>query len=69
MGQLRARYYIPGAGGFDANRNYVFKKGLERDYTIVHDNIATAWTQCGIEVPLTVTTGLVWRGMRQGRML
>jgi Domain of unknown function (DUF4360) len=66
-GQLRARYYIPGAGGFDANRNYIFNKNLERDYTIVHDNIATAWTQCGVEVPLTVTTRIGLSGNATGQ--
>ncbi len=55
-GELRARYYIPGAGGFDAFRQYNFKPKYVRDYTVVHDNISTAYTQCGGTVPMTVNT-------------
>ncbi|MBW4511443.1 MAG: DUF4360 domain-containing protein [Scytonematopsis contorta HA4267-MV1] len=65
-GQFRARYYIPGAGGFDVNRNYNFQRNLERDYTIVHDNIATAYTQCGAEVPMTVSTRIGLSGRPTG---
>ena len=55
-GQLRARYYIPGEGGFDENRIFNFKKNYVRDYTVLHDSISTAYTRCGTNVPMTVNT-------------
>ncbi|MDJ0797826.1 MAG: DUF4360 domain-containing protein [Calothrix sp. MO_167.B12] len=57
-GQLRARYYIPGAGGFDARRLYTFPKKV-LDYTIVHEDINTKYAPCGeVGVPMTVDTRL-----------
>lgn len=55
-GQLISRYYIPGAGGFDANRVYNFAPGLVQNYLVVQSNISTAWTPCGSSVPMTVNT-------------
>jgi|GEM_PF-2254891 hypothetical protein len=65
-GELRARYYIPGAGGFDANRVFNFKPNYVRDYTIIHDNISTAYTACGREVPMTVNTRIRLSGRPTG---
>ncbi|MBD2777768.1 DUF4360 domain-containing protein [Iningainema tapete] len=54
--ELRARYYIPGEGGFDTVRVYSFPDNSAEDYTIVQDNISTAFTQCGATIPLSVNT-------------
>ncbi|BAY20716.1 hypothetical protein NIES2100_04590 [Calothrix sp. NIES-2100] len=65
-GQLRARYYIPGAGGFDELRVYDFPSKMVRDYTIVNDAISTAQTQCSADVPMTVTTRIRLSGNPTG---
>ncbi|MBD2777770.1 DUF4360 domain-containing protein [Iningainema sp. BLCCT55] len=56
QGELRARYYIPGTGGFDVVRVASFPDNTAADYTIVQDNISSAFTQCGASVPLSVNT-------------
>ncbi len=56
QGQLRARYFIAGNGGFDVNRIYNFPTGDVEDYTIVQDAISDVFTECGAVVPLTVDT-------------
>lgn len=56
QGELRSRYYIPGSSGFDVTRVYEFPDNTAQDYTIVQDNINTAYTQCGASVPLSVNT-------------
>ncbi len=65
-GQLRARYYIPGAGGFDELRVFNFTPKMVKDYTIVHDGISTARTQCSAEVPMTVNTRVRLSGTPTG---
>jgi hypothetical protein len=65
-GQLRARYYIPGAGGFDELRVFNFPPKMVQDYTIVHDAISTARTQCSTAVPMTVNTRIRLSGNPTG---
>ncbi|MBW4670020.1 MAG: DUF4360 domain-containing protein [Cyanomargarita calcarea GSE-NOS-MK-12-04C] len=65
-GQLRARYYIPGAGGFDELRVFDFTPKMVQDYTIVHDEISTARTQCSAAVPMTVNTRIRLTGNPTG---
>ncbi|MDJ0618937.1 MAG: DUF4360 domain-containing protein [Calothrix sp. MO_192.B10] len=58
-GQLRTRYYIPGAGEKDAFRIYNFpQRNTFKNYRIVHKGISTAYTPCGAAVTMTVNARL-----------
>lgn len=55
-GQLWARYYLPGEGGFDTVRIYPWGPGTVGAYTVVHDELGAGWTRCGGDRLMTVNT-------------
>ena len=61
-GQIRAKYYIPGSGGVDAEKVYTVAPGTNADYKLETDLLSTAFTPCGeMGVPMTVSTRILLR--------
>ncbi|MBD2277360.1 MAG: DUF4360 domain-containing protein [Dolichospermum sp. DEX189] len=61
-GQIRAKYYIPGSGGVDAEKVYTVAPNTNADYKLETDLLSTAFTPCGeMGVPMTVSTRILLR--------
>jgi hypothetical protein len=64
-GEIRAKYYIPGSGGVDAEKVYTVAPGTNADYKLETDLLSTAFTPCGeMGVPMTVGTRILLNGQR-----
>lgn len=65
-GQFRARYYLPGEGGFDTFKTYSFNPGQAGSYTVVNDNIGAGWTRCGGTQLMSINTRVRLDGRPHG---
>ncbi len=65
-GQFWARYYLPGAGGFDVFRTYPINPGTVASYTVINNALGGTWTRCGGDQLLSVNTRLRLSGRVNG---